>query len=213
MSDVGFFYSAAALIINGLVLLGRVSGKAALPLNLFVGGMQIIFPTLILIQSNGDAGTVLSASSTYLFGFTYLYVALNELIGASGEGLGWFSLFVTVCACAFSAQNFASASPVYGVLWLFWGLLWSLFFAILALGKKHLERPCGWFTLLLGIFTVGLPGFLELLGLFPNTGSMAWVMLGVGSVLFVLSFGAGSFKRKAHPLQANTEEECNKNPA
>lgn len=207
MGDVGFFYSAAALIINGLVLIGYVSGKSALPLNLFVGSMQVVFPTLVLIQSNGEVEAVISASSTYLFGFTYLYVALNELTGSGGEGLGWFSLFVTCCACAFSVQSFASASPVYGVLWLFWGLLWFFFFAILALGKKNLERTCGWFTLLLGVFTVGVPGFLTLLGVFPDTGGMAWIMLGLGGVLLGLSFGLGHLHKPTAPLLELAETE------
>ena len=164
MSNVGLLYSAAALIINGLVLLGVVSGRAAASFNLFVGSMQVIFPTVALIQAAGDADAILSASSVYLFGFTYLYVGLNALTGASGEGLGWFSLFVTTCAVVFSLLEFLSGGFVYAVLWLFWGTLWFLFFLMLAIQTKGIDRFSGWFTLLLGIFTVGVPGFLELAG-------------------------------------------------
>ena len=157
MSNVGLLYSAAALIINGLVLLGVVSGRAAASFNLFVGSMQVIFPTVALIQAAGDADAILSASSVYLFGFTYLYVGLNALTGASGEGLGWFSLFVTTCAVVFSLLEFLSGGFVYAVLWLFWGTLWFLFFLMLAIQTKGIDRFSGWFTLLLGIFTVGVP--------------------------------------------------------
>lgn len=90
MSSVGLMYVGAVLFINGLMLLDIVPGKAAAAMNLFVGGMQVIFPTLIILQSGGDQTTILGASGLYLFGFTYLYVAWNNLTGATGEGLGWF---------------------------------------------------------------------------------------------------------------------------
>ena len=175
MSNTGFLYSCAALIINGLLVLGLVSGRAALPINILVGSMQVIFPTLMLIQAGGDPAVVLSAASAYLFGFTYLYLAFNEITGASGEGLGWFSFFVTVAAAVFSALKFTDGSPVYGVLWLGWGFLWFLFYLMLARGNKRIERMAGWLTLLLGVFTVGVPGVLELAGVFPDTVGVAWL--------------------------------------
>lgn len=202
MSNVGLLYSAAALIINGLVLLGVVSGRAAAPFNLLVGSMQVIFPTVALIQAAGDADAILSASSVYLFGFTYLYVGLNALTGASGEGLGWFSLFVTTCAVVFSLLEFLSGGFVYAVLWLFWGALWFLFFLMLAIQTKGIDRFSGWFTLLLGIFTVGVPGFLELAGGLPDTPLTGSIALGVGLVLLLASWLLGRAKRPddaAHP--------------
>ena len=96
MSSVGLLSVGAVLFINGLMLLGKIPGKSAAVLNFFVGAMQIVFPTIILIQADGDPAVILGASGLYLFGFTYLYVARNQVFGLSGEGLDWFSHFVAV---------------------------------------------------------------------------------------------------------------------
>ncbi|PRI10678.1 AmiS/UreI family transporter [Leucobacter massiliensis] len=192
MSSVGLLYVGAVLFINGLMLLGLVPGKAAAAMNLFVGGMQVIFPTLIILGSGGDPATVLAASGLYLFGFTYLYVAWNELTGAGGEGLGWFSLFVAGCAVVYGSLQFSIfADPVFGVIWFSWAVLWFLFFLVLALGREALTRLTGWFTLLLGIFTGAVPAMLLLTGSYV-TGAIEGIVAAVaGIALFGISWVLG----------------------
>ncbi|WP_109526201.1 AmiS/UreI family transporter [Nocardia aurea] len=58
MLNVGLLYVGAMLLVNGMVLIGRVSARAAAPLNLFVGALQCVAPTVVLAQSGGDADTV-----------------------------------------------------------------------------------------------------------------------------------------------------------
>lgn len=165
MGSVGLLYVGAVLIINGLMLLGRVPGRAAAAMNLFVGGMQVVFPTLILLQSGGDTMTVFGASGLYLFGFTYLYVAWNELTGATGEGLGWFSLFVALAAVVYGVLQFTwVGDPVFGVIWLSWAVLWLLFYLLLAQGRAHLGRTTGWLAVFQGVLTGAVPAFLLLTG-------------------------------------------------
>ena len=48
--------------------------------------------------------------------------------------------------------------------WVVWGVLWFMYFLLLALGKPIL-RQTAWVTLLAGIFTGWLPGWLLLDGL------------------------------------------------
>src|SRR5919205_2570439 len=106
MAAVGLLYVGVVLIVNGLMLLGRVDARAAAPLNLFVGAMQVVIPTFLIFTSGGAADTILSAAGLYLFGFTYLYVGINLLANLDGTGLGWYSIFVTACALVFAALNF-----------------------------------------------------------------------------------------------------------
>ena len=182
MSSVGLLYVGAVLCINGLMLLGLVPGKAAAAMNLFVGGMQVVFPTLILLQSGGDPGVVFGASGLYLFGFTYLYVAWNELTGAGGEGLGWFSLFVACCALVYGVLQFGFVDdPVFGAIWFAWAVLWLQFFMLLALGKTGIARWTGWFALFLGVFSGAVPAFLLLTGSY-RSGPLE---LGIAAVLFI----------------------------
>jgi hypothetical protein len=192
MGNVGLLYVGAVLFVNGLMLLGLIPGKAAAAMNLFVGGMQVIFPTLIILQSGGDPAVVLGASGLYLFGFTYLYVAWNQLTGATGEGLGWFSLFVAACAVVYGTLQFTMFSdPVFGMIWFSWAVLWFLFFLVLARGKESLTRRTGWFTLLLGIFTGAIPAMLLLTGGYvtgPVEGIVAAI---IGVVLFGIAWVLG----------------------
>ena len=139
MSSVGLLYVGAVLFINGLMLIGVVPGKSAAILNFFVGIMQVVFPTIILIQANNDLPTIFGAAGLYLFGFTYLYVGILQATGISGEGLGWFSLFVAACAVVIGILQFTLvADPVFGAIWLTWAVLWFLFFLLLGLGKDSL---------------------------------------------------------------------------
>lgn len=192
MSSVGLLYVGAVLFINGLMLLDLVPGKAAAAMNLFVGGMQVVFPTLIILQSGGDQATILGASGLYLFGFTYLYVAWNQLTGASGEGLGWFSIFVAGCAIVYGILQFTMFNdPVFGVIWFSWAILWFMFFLVLARGKDSLTRRTGWFTLLLGIFTGALPAMLLLTGTYMTGAIEGLIAAAIAIVVLAVAWILG----------------------
>src|SRR5262249_34849485 len=128
MATVGLFYVGVVLFINGLMLLGLVDTKAAAPLNLFVGAMQVITPTYLIFTASGPpdlvATTVLNASGLYLFGFTYLYVGIGLLAGLDTTGVGYFSLFVAIVAVGYAWANYVLlGNATFGVIWLYWGFL------------------------------------------------------------------------------------------
>jgi uncharacterized membrane protein len=90
------------------MLLGWVDSRSAVPLNIFVGILQVVTPTYLIFTANGNTAQILGASGLYLFGFTYLYVAMNLWNDLDGTGLGYFSLFVAICAVAFAVINFGN---------------------------------------------------------------------------------------------------------
>jgi hypothetical protein len=190
MAAVGLLYVGAVLIINGLMLLGRVDARAAAPLNLFVGGLQVITPTYLIFTAGGDPNAILFASGIYLFGFTYLYVGFNLLAGLDGTGLGWFSAFVAAAALVYAGLNFGRFDdPAFGVIWLYWAVLWALFFLVLGLKREELTRFTGAIAIVAGVFSTAIPGFLLLTGVW-ETG--AWGLTKtttaiVLAVIFVLS--------------------------
>lgn len=189
MGAVGLLYVGAVLIINGLMLLGVVSGRSAAAMNLFVGAMQVVFPTVLLLQAQGDQMAIFGASGLYLFGFTYLYVAWNLLTGASGEGLGWFSLFVAVAAVVYGVLQFAwVGDPVFGVIWFSWAVLWFLFFLVLARGQDSLTLLTGWFTVFLGALTGALPAFLLLTDTYRSHNVLALVAGAIGLAALALAW-------------------------
>jgi putative amide transporter protein len=169
MASVGLLYVGAVLIVNGLMLLGYVDARSAAPLNFFVGGLQVIIPTVLIVTSGGDLDTILAASGIYLFGFTYLYVGFNLLGGLDGTGLGWFSAFVACCAVVYAGLNFGRFDdPAFGVIWLVWAVLWALFWLVLGLGRESLTRFTGAVAVLAGILTCAVPAFLLLTGVWAD---------------------------------------------
>lgn len=202
MGNVGLLYVGAVLFLNGLMLIGVVSGRAAGILNFFVGAMQVVFPTLALIQADGDPDLVFSAAGIYLFGFTYLYVGLVQWTGHGGEGLGWFSLFVVICAVVIGVTLLVKYEDyVFGVIWLLWAVLWLLFFLLLARGRDALQGLTGWFTIFLSFLTGTIPALLLLVDAFPAGPLTAIVVAVLGVVSFVVAARLGR-PRAAVPAPA-----------
>ncbi len=188
MGSVGLLYVGAVLFVNGCMLLGWVRGTSAAPLNVFVGLLQVLTPTYLIFTANGNADQVLGASGLYLFGFTYLYVAMNQFFGLDGSGLGWFSGFVAVCAVIYAYLEFTRSKDVtFGVIWLYWAFLWGLFWLLLARDRADLGRYTGGVAAVQGWVTGVVPSFLLLTGNW-NGKNVGWA---VGYALFgLVVFGA-----------------------
>lgn len=189
MGTVGLLYVGAVLFVNGLMILGKVEQRAAAVLNLFVGALQVVTPTVLILQAGDDANQILAASGLYLFGFTYLYVGINLLAGLDSTGVGYFSLFVSIAAVGYSFANFAVLDDApFGVIWLYWAFLWFLFFVLLGLKREHIGRYTGWVTAIQGWVTAAIPAFLLLTGYWtrPDPAALAITL----AVFAVVVFGA-----------------------
>jgi hypothetical protein len=190
MGAVGLLYVGAILFLNGTMLLGWIDSKSAAPLNVFVGLLQVVTPTYLIISADGDMTKILGASGLYLFGFTYLYVAWNLLGNLDGTGLGMFSLFVAIAAIVYSAISFNADDPVFGVIWLYWAYLWLLFFYLLARKRDGLGRYTGAVAAVEGWVTGAIPAFLILTGRINDVSATVYasVLAVFGVVVFAALF-------------------------
>lgn len=186
MGAVGLLYVGAILFLNGTMLLGWIDAKSAAPLNVFVGLLQVVTPTYLIINADGDMTQILGAAGLYLFGFTYLYVAWNLLGNLDGSGLGMFSLFVAIAAVVFSVISFDAGDRVFGVIWLYWAYLWLLFFYLLARKRDGLGRYTGAVAAIEGWVTGAIPAFLILTGRIADidANTLAIVLAVFGVVVF-----------------------------
>ncbi|MER6994039.1 AmiS/UreI family transporter [Saccharopolyspora hirsuta] len=197
MAYVGLLYVGAVLFLNGVMLLGKADPKSIGVFNIFVGALQVITPTVLIVASLADPVTILSASGIYLFGFTYLYVGIGLLGEFDTSGVGWFSLFVAIMALGYSYANFQllGDSP-FGVIWLYWSFLWLLFFLLLGLKREKLTRYTGWVAAIEGWVTAAIPSFLIMTGNWRNPTATALVLAVFGVVVFaalwVVTSGAWS---------------------
>lgn len=201
MAAVGLLYVGAVLIINGMLLLGRLSPREAAPMNLFVGGIQIAIPTVLIVTAAGDSAQIINGAGIYLFGFTYLWVGIDAIAGLSNRGLGWYSLFVAFAAVVFGLNNIVSVGDIsFGVIWLLWAVLWFLFFLVLGIEQATLTSPTGVFSAAVGVITA-VVAFLMLLSHW--SGSLTEAMVFAVISLIVL---AGSFPAGARLARAQSEE-------
>jgi hypothetical protein len=187
MSFICLILSGAALLINGLGLLGRIPGRDSGYFNLLIGGTQLLLSVAIAVQANGNAAALLSVSGVFLFGLTYFYVGLDALRQLGSVGLGWFCGLVALVGLAYVVANL-TLDPVLSVLWLSWVVLWSLFFVVLALGKSGLTVFTGWALILTSQVTTTIPALLGLAGKRPSGLASAFVAL----VIVALLFGAAA---------------------
>jgi hypothetical protein len=184
MSYICLLLSGAALLINGLGLLGRVAPRDSGFFNLVIGVLQLVIA--LLIASTGGPEAAGSASGIVLFGLTYLYVGLSSVAGLGSAGVGWFCAFVAVLAVVF-AGTAADGDPVSSVLWLSWAVLWSLFFLLLARGATRLTRITAWSAILVGTASTVIPAVLGLNGAWPSGGTSVIAAAAAVGVLFVVA--------------------------
>ncbi|HEY0582645.1 MAG TPA: AmiS/UreI family transporter [Chloroflexota bacterium] len=159
-----FLFVGAVLFLNGLWILGKIQDREIAIINIFVGLLAVIIAVLSFVQGNYEFG-----GYVLLFAFTYLWVAYDRFVNPDGAGLGWFCLFVAITALpvAFTVLSGAGGRPFsvwLGLDWLAWAVLWFLYFVLLALKRVSIARPVGWLTLVEGIVTAWIPGYLVMSG-------------------------------------------------
>jgi hypothetical protein len=160
-------YVGAALILNGLWMLGRISDREIAVINLFTGGLTLLVSLKLAFGDGADAASIKGAALSLLFSFTYLWVAFNRLSGADGRGLGWFSLFVAITAVPVAIDTLTAASSTWdwwlGLSWAAWSVLWLMYFVLLAL-QRPIARVTAGVAIGQGVLTAWLPGYLLLTG-------------------------------------------------
>ncbi|WP_148863755.1 AmiS/UreI family transporter [Marinobacter fonticola] len=162
---LSLLYVGAVLVLNGLWMQGRIEDREIQVINFFAGGLSLAVAGYAAFGPGADADSVRAAALTLLFAFTYLWVAINRRNESSGHGLGYFCLFVALTALPTALLQFADAETLWGwwaaFNWLAWAGLWFGFFLMLC-HRPQLQRPMAWVTLLQGVFTAWLPGYLLL---------------------------------------------------
>lgn len=200
MSFLGLFLSGAVLFLNGLMLLGKAEAKAVGYFNLFVGVIQIINPFYLIMTSSQGNWDLYNNAAIFLFGLTYLYVGVTSVKGLEGNGLGWFSLWVSIIAVVYTIISLIHFHDVVNALtWGLWAFLWLLFFLTGSLNKK-IDGYVGMVAIVLSWVTLTIPALLYFLGVW-NTPSVqqiwTWVLtLSIAFFIVILFRPKLSFNRE-----------------
>ncbi len=200
MLYLGLLLSGAALLINGLGLLGRIPLRDSAMFSMLIGGVQLALG-IAFVATNSDAEpqTLLSAAGMFLFALTYVYVGLNTVLQLGSQGLGWFSGLAGALGLLLATAWF-NTDPLLSVLWLAWAVLWALFFVQMVLGRVNLIPFIGWSLVLLSQTTATAPALLGLSGNWPDSQATAATAAAVLTTLFLLAARLGRRKRRpGHP--------------
>nr|ABI95467.1 UreI [Helicobacter felis ATCC 49179] len=188
MLGLVLLYVAVVLISNGVSGLANVDAKSKAIMNYFVGGLSIVCNVVAIIYSTfhptppatgpEDVAQVsqhlinfYGPATGLLFGFTYLYAAINNTFNLDWKPYGWYCLFVTINTIpAAILSHYSDALDDHRLLgitegdwwafiWLAWGVLWIGGWIECALGKS-LGKFVPWLAIVEGVITAWIPAWL-----------------------------------------------------
>ena len=147
MLGVCLLFVGIVLINNGVCALGKIDGKSAAVMNIFTGVLSLFINFTSLVQGNYYA-----AGTGLLFGFTYLFVAANNLFHLNTKPFAWFSTFVAVNAVIFGTMEGFVGIPSWNItpdwrwaaIWYLWAILWGTAFVKISWAKslENLYHAC-----------------------------------------------------------------------
>ncbi len=163
MLGCALVYVGFALFINALMLLDKLDGKQAAPMNVFLGGLILAHVMRTVFLQGQEIGAYFFSMQFLLFAFTFLWLSVNQIWELEGKGLGWYCLLVVIVAVPTSL----TALPDTGlfILWLIWAINWFMFFLLLVLGKQ-IARVAATFQIGNAVVT-GVAGYLILIQAWP----------------------------------------------
>lgn len=211
MASIALLFVGAVLLVNGLVFLGRIDGKAAIPINILTGSV-LVLTALLQVSAVSPTSpdyrmTVFGAVGFTLFGFVYLTVGANSLFGGTGTALGWYCGWSAAIAAILAAVNFSgSTDALIAWLWVSWSVLFFSFFVALVTGAERLAYAAGLLAIIQSMTTASVPALLMIDGSWSATSPavIAFVQI-VGIIAYVVA--PASRRKKSTPAVAPGREE------
>ncbi len=160
---VDMLFIGMILIVNALWLQGKVETKDVGIFNLLVGVLATIAVLYFgLVQKN-----IPLAAGAMLFAMTYLWVGLNALRGATDQrALGYYCLLVAITTIPFAIKALLGGDLGWAFSWVSYGVLWFLFYQVLAAGNTRVMGLTIALTYFVGI-EVAVTGWAYLYGYWP----------------------------------------------
>jgi acid-activated urea channel len=154
-----------ALIMNGVAAISKWDAKTTAFINLVTGSILVIGNFIALVRADASSlADYNNAAGGFLFGVTYLFIAVNYLAKLDLRAFGWYSICVVIFAVISTAVCVQGGAVSMGLLWAAWAVLWLEGFLQLGLNIKPLGKIFPYLSILEGIFATGGPGVLMLFG-------------------------------------------------
>lgn len=161
MLGVALLFVGFVLINNGAARWLNFDKKPTAVVNIFVGLLSVTINVITLVQADGITANFYSAGTGLLFGFTYLFIALNNIFEWDLRPYGVYSLLVAIVAIPAAYVSYTQGDMRMCAIWIAWSVLWATGFIETVL-KKDLGNFVSFLLIGEGIFTALIPGFLML---------------------------------------------------
>lgn len=158
---INLLFVGIVLVINGVNRFYKMDAKSSAFMNA-VTGVIIVLGCFINFAKGGDILAYQGVASSFLFGFTYIFIAANHLFKLDWRPFGWFSLFVAIYSVVMAVQ--AGLSSDFGMvyLWAAWALLWLNGFLDSVLKMKSMSKIFPYLSIAEGIFAAFIPALMML---------------------------------------------------
>jgi hypothetical protein len=151
------------LIINAMWLQEKVESKDVGVFNLIVGVLAFV---AALYYGFAQENYPLAAGGM-LFAVTYLWIGVNVFMGATDQrALGTYCLLVAITTIPYAIKAFSGGDAGWAFEWVTYGILWYLFYLVLAKGNTKVMPITILSTYFVGI-EVAVTGWLYLYGYWP----------------------------------------------
>ncbi|RDU72678.1 acid-activated urea channel [Helicobacter aurati] len=169
MLGIVLMYVAIVLINNGICRIANINSKTCSVMNIFVGLLSVIINIIVIVHGDivGDKNDFYAAATGLLFGFTYLFVACNNLFNLDLRAYGWYSLFVAINSIpaaylSYNNNGRTQENIAFAIIWLAWGILWLTGWIETVLKIEIKFVP--YLAIIEGIVTAWIPSWLILVG-------------------------------------------------
>ena len=158
---INLLFVGIVLVINGVNRFYKLEAKSAAFMNA-VTGFIIVLGCFINFAKAGDTFAYQNVASAFLFGFTYIFIAANNLFNLDWRPFAWFSLFVTIFAVYMAVLSGMNGDFKFVYLWSAWALLWLNGFLDIVVGMKSMSAIFPYLSIAEGVFAAFVPALMML---------------------------------------------------
>ena len=158
---VYLLFVGITLVLNGVARLTDIPQRSVALMNAFTA-LIIVVGSFINFARATTTLDYANVASGFLFGFTYVFIALNTWFNLDWRPFAWFSLFVAIWALYQMVLSFQMRDWGFTWLWLAWAAVWANGFLDTICGWKLMGRVFPYLVIFVGLTAAFIPAMMML---------------------------------------------------
>ena len=160
---VYLLFVGITLVLNGAARITNINPKAVAVMNA-ITGLVIVGGSFISFSHAAEFGNYMDVASGFLFGFTYVLIAVSSFFDLDWRAFGWYSGFVAVWSVYQIVLNWGNGAWSFVWLWFAWALLFANGFLDSVVGMRSMQRLFPYLAMFVGLTAAFIPAMMMLDG-------------------------------------------------